>query len=112
MGCGRICAVHGLWVCSWKKRRSGHMYRCADGVGYLVPEEKSHAEARSGERPYSFELLFEPLIDALTNVVGKVVGGVGVFDDELVLGFEELDHGPGGGDAFCAPLHAEVGMVQ
>src|SRR4029078_6325659 len=60
----------------------------------------------------SFQLFFEPLIGALADVVGEVVGGVGVFDDEVVFGFEEVEHGLGGGNALFDAIHIEVGVVQ
>jgi hypothetical protein len=58
-----------------------------------------------------FELFFEPLIDALANVVGKVVRGVGIFGDELVFRAEELKNGLRRGDALADAGVVEVGVV-
>src|SRR5262245_6685287 len=70
------------------------------------------AGARKLAGPTLPELFFEPLVDAVADVVGEVVAAVGVFDDELILCFEQVEDGLGSGDALADALVIEVVVVE
>src|SRR5262245_56941598 len=70
------------------------------------------AGARKLGGPPLPELFFEPLVDAVADVGGEVVAAVGVFDDELILCFEQVDDGLGSGDALADALVIEVVVVE
>src|SRR6185503_4120877 len=93
------------------RRKNGSEWRF--GEWWAQPTLRDGTPTRcAGARCPLLELLFEPMIDAFADFVGEVVGGVGVFDDELVFGFEEVEDGPGGGDAFFDAADIEVGVAE